>query len=68
MTPEAYTEIEKRGAEARAHGLQEVDCPFFKVDSMPAKTGEELSDWLAKVRAWMIGWKLEDAIRSQHGT
>jgi hypothetical protein len=56
-------EIQRRGAEARAHGLSDIDNPFFKSAAMPAATGETEPQWAAKAQAWQAGWLAEDAMR-----
>lgn len=56
-------ELVKRGANDRARGLSPFDCPLFKREQMPATTGESVQEWNAKVDAWNLGWKLEDAVR-----
>lgn len=56
-------EIQKLGAEARAQGRGEFDNPYYKAQNMPAKTGETIPEWEAKLAAWHFGWIMEDAIR-----
>lgn len=56
-------DIVKRGSNARAMGLTESDCPFYAADQCPAATGETIEQWSAKVDAWKLGWRIEDAIR-----
>lgn len=57
-------DLQKAGAEARAHGLSALDNPFYRTPAMPAATGESFEDWDAKGRAWNLGWQMEDTIRS----
>ena len=57
-------EIQKQGANARAMNMSQVDNPFYRLENLPAKTGEELLDWEAKVLAWDIGWQMEDMMRN----
>ena len=56
-------DIQKSGANARALGCSEFDNPYFKPDAVPGNTGEPLEEWLKKAEAWMLGWKIEDAMR-----
>jgi hypothetical protein len=56
--------FQKLGANARARGESEWLCPCFKPSEMPKATGESIEDWNAKVEAWRLGWKMEDAMRS----
>lgn len=58
-----HEDIVKRGSNARALGLSELDCPFYAERECPAATGETIEQWQAKVDAWTAGWKLEDAVR-----
>jgi len=51
------------GANARAAGSSKLDCPFYRFEACPAATGEPLAEWTAKIDQWMLGWKIEDAIR-----
>lgn len=55
--------IQKRGANARALGMSQLDNPFLKSDAMPAATGENIWHWQEKHDLWDLGWHLEDAIR-----
>jgi hypothetical protein len=57
-------EIQKQGANARAMGLTQFDCPYFKPDQVPVATGESVESSNAKVEAWNLGWQIEDAMRS----
>jgi len=57
------TDIERRGANARAAGLSLHDCPFFDSEVMPGRTGETIEAWSKRVEAWRRGWMLEDAVR-----
>lgn len=56
--------IQTQGANARAAGRSELDNPYMKSDQMPGKTGEDLLTWSAKIDAWMLGWRAEDAMRN----
>lgn len=56
-------EIQKQGANARAHGLSRYDNPFLKSTALPATTGETMEVWVAKHDAWNLGWTMEDAMR-----
>lgn len=56
--------LQLRGANARAMGLSFLDNPFYKSEAMPGHTGENVSEWERKARAWSDGWELENAVRS----
>lgn len=56
-------ELQKQGARCRAAGGQEFNCPLYKEENMPAKTGESVEIWQAKVDQWLIGFRAEDAMR-----
>lgn len=55
--------MQKRGAEACAAGLSEIDCPLYRPEQMPAATGEPVSEWSARADAWRAGYVAESAIR-----
>lgn len=54
--------IQKRGAEARAHGFTALDNPFLRATALPAATGESVETWLRKHDAWELGFRIEDVI------
>jgi hypothetical protein len=56
-------DLQRQGANARAAGLDQLHCPFYAAAQMPAVTGETAEAWVAKVDAWTIGWRMEDAMR-----
>lgn len=56
-------QLQKQGAEARALGRSRSDNPFYQPALMPSTTGDSVPDWCAKVDAWELGWKIEDAMR-----
>ena len=60
----AYEEIQKQGANARALNRNQFDNPYYNLENMPVTTGEDLTEWEAKLLAWDMGWQLEDLIRS----
>lgn len=63
MDQETHEAIQKRGANARAAGLDKLANPYLKADAMPAATGEDLTEWVVKHDAWHLGWTMEDAMR-----
>lgn len=63
LTP--IQEIEKRGANARAHGLDQLDNPYIQSEAAPGTTDEDPKEWGAKAAAWDRGWMIEDAIRGE---
>ncbi len=56
-------EIQLAGANARAAGTPNARNPYFAWDELPAATGETVEQWNAKVAAWDLGWRMEDAMR-----
>ena len=57
-------DIQKLGAQAARKGLTLWDCPFYRVVDMPGHTGEPISVWANKVRAWEAGWRAQKRRRS----
>jgi hypothetical protein len=53
---------EGRGAEARARGASQIECPLFAADQLPVATRETTEEWALKAEAWLRGWTIEDAI------
>ena len=65
ITQEDCRSLQNAGAEARAAGKAEFDCPLYKPENMPATTGEDVEVWALRHRCWILGWKIEDTIRSK---
>lgn len=59
-----HEDIQKAGANARAHGFGEANNPYYQTENLPATTGETAAEWEAKATAWELGWRMEDAIRN----
>jgi hypothetical protein len=52
-------DIQKLGANAARQGLTLWDCPYYRAVEMPGHTGESISLWREKVRAWEAGWRMQ---------
>ena len=65
ISQEECQALQKAGAEARAAGKTEIDCPLYKPKNMPATTGEDVELWSLRQDCWQLGWKIENMIRSK---
>jgi hypothetical protein len=52
-------EIQKAGAEAFKRGEPISRNPYLMNSKTPARTGEDLETWQAKVAAWSLGYQIE---------
>lgn len=50
-------EIRKQGALAAAQGLGLLECPYFRLDQLPAHSKVPVHTWRVKVEAWEAGWR-----------
>lgn len=53
---------QKLGANCRAMGGTEFDCPMFKRHNLPKNTGESYKEYEEKVDQWMVGFRTEDLL------
>ncbi|CAB3700784.1 CrpP-related protein [Achromobacter sp. SIMBA_011] len=58
-----YEDIRRLGAAAAMQGAWKLDCPYFKLESLPSRTREPIGQWLEKVRAWEGGWQDQQRLR-----
>lgn len=56
-------EEQRRGANSRALGSDELDNPWLKQENTPKQTGMALEDYSKLHDAWATGWKMENAMR-----
>jgi hypothetical protein len=56
---EKLEEIQKAGAEAFRRGEPISKNPYLNNSNTPARTGEDLDTWQAKVAAWSLGYQIE---------
>jgi hypothetical protein len=56
---EKLEEIQRAGAEAFRRGAPISSNPYLNNNNTPARTGEDLETWQAKVAAWSLGYQIE---------
>ena len=56
---EKLEEIRRSGAEAFKRGQPISSNPYLNNSNTPARTGEDLETWQAKVAAWSLGYQIE---------
>ena len=59
LEKEKTEEIQKQGADAFRRGEPISRNPYLNNDNTPARTGEDLQTWQAKVAAWSLGYQIE---------
>lgn len=60
-----YEDIQKQGAKAAMHGASKLDCPYLRLNLLPARSAEPIGQWLAKVLAWEAGWNRQQCARTR---
>lgn len=58
-------EIQKSGAEACRRGEPISRNPYLNNSNTPARTGEDLETWQAKVAAWSLGYQIESLMMKE---
>jgi len=60
---EKLEEIQRQGAAAFKDGKPISSNPYLNNNNTPARTGEDLDTWQAKVAAWSLGYQIESLSR-----
>jgi len=63
---EKLEEIQKDGAEAFRRGEPISKNPYLNNSNTPARTGEDLDTWQAKVAAWSLGYQIESLSQDEN--
>ncbi len=63
---EKLEEIQQQGAEAFKRGEPISTNPYLNNNNTPARTGEDLQIWQAKVAAWSLGYQIESMMSSEN--
>lgn len=60
-----YEDIQKQGAKAAMRGASKLDCPYLRLNLLPARSAEPIGQWLAKVLEWEAGWNRQQCARTR---